>query len=68
MDWTRRATINEQTDETTADNRVLINFLPPDVCWGLGCGINIKYTREFVFPYGSFLIRELRLLVYMRDI
>lgn len=29
MDWTRRATINEQTDETTADNRVLINFLPP---------------------------------------
>lgn len=28
MDWTRWATINEQTDGTTADNRVLINFLP----------------------------------------
>lgn len=31
MNWTRQATINEQTDGTTVDNRILINFLPREV-------------------------------------
>lgn len=37
MDWTRRATINEQTDGTTANKSIVINFLPMT-----GPGINIK--------------------------
>ena len=47
MDWTRRATINEQTDETTVDSRVLINFLPAHTRWR--SGINIKHKRDSFF-------------------
>lgn len=59
MDWTRRATINEQTDGTTVDSRVLINFLH------IGAPVVelISNTREFIFlcrlsRYSSYICRS----------